>query len=335
LLKYSQLHLLPGLVPINSEIKKKQPEGPGQPLKNIPKMVWGLVAVSALIIGIMFLVSDERQLEFGKIESAEVLRIGVLPDQSPKVLRKRFASVLSYLAENLQLNCELIVPESYSDLLGLFHDQKVDLVYLGGYSYVKVRQNDQAIPLVMRRVDTRFTSLFIVNANSPAQTLDNLENKSITFGSSLSTSGHLMPRYFLQQKNINPESFFSEVRYSGAHDRTAYWVRDGVVDVGAANATTIRSMLDKKLIAPNDFRVLWETPPYADYVWAIRPQFAESFRFKVRDAFLQLSPDNADHAIVLQNLNAIGYIPADPDYFVALQSIAREIETKLVSNNVD
>jgi phosphonate transport system substrate-binding protein len=227
------------------------------------------------------------------------------------------------------------VPESYSDLLELFHDQKVDLVYLGGYSYVKAQQNDHAIPLVMRRVDTRFTSLFIVNADSPAQTLDDLENKSIAFGSRLSTSGHLMPRYFLQQKNIAPESFFSEVRYSGAHDQTAYWVRDGVVDAGAANATTIRSMLDKKLIELNDIRILWETPSYADYVWAIHSQFAEGFHSKIRDAFLQLSPDNADHAIVLQNLNAIGYIPADPDYFVALKSIVPEIEAYLASNNVN
>lgn len=283
----------------------------------------------------MFFISGERQSEIGKIESVEVLRIGVLPDQSPEVLRKRFASVMSYLTENLQLNCELIVPESYSVLLKLFHDQKVDLVYLGGYSFVKAQQMDHAIPLVMRRIDTRFTSLFFVNANSPAQTLDNLENKSIAFGSSLSTSGHLMPRYFLQQKNITPESFFSEIRYSGAHDQTAYWVRDGVVDVGAANATTIRSMLNKNLIKPDDIRILWETPPYANYTWAIHPRFAKGFHAKIRDAFLQLSPDNADHKIILQNLNAIGYIPADPDYFVALASIAREIEALLASNNVN
>ena len=294
-----------------------------------------MAAVSTLVVGVIFFMSGNNRTGIGTIESATVLRIGVLPDQSPEVLRKRFAPVLSYLADNLQLSCELIMPESYTDLLELFHEQKVDLAYLGGYSYVKARQNDQAIPLVMRRVDTHFTSLFIVNANSPAQTLNNLENKSITFGSSLSTSGHLMPRYFLQQKNITPESFFSEVRYSGAHDQTAYWVRDGVVDVGAANTTTIRSMLDKNLIKPDEIRILWETPPYANYVWAIRPHFAESFQFKIRDAFLQLSPDKADHAIVLQNLNAIGYIPADPDNFIALQSIAREIETRLVSNNVN
>ena len=285
-----------------------------------------LAAIVALTIGALLYTTYGDEPETGTIEAPRILRIGVLPDRNPEVLERRFAPVLKYLSATLQLDCELVIPESYQDLLALFHDREIDLAYFGGYSYVKARQDDDAIPLVMRRVDTRFTSLFIVNANSPLQDLESLENKSIAFGSSLSTSGHLMPRYFLQQRNINPESFFGKVEYSGAHDKTAYWVRDGVVDVGAANATTIRSMLDENLIKPNEIRILWETPPYADYVWAIRPQFAASFRTRIRDAFLQLSPGNADHAIVLQSLNAIGYLPADPDFFSRLASIASETD---------
>lgn len=285
-----------------------------------------------LILVALIFVNNEKQPETSNIESTHILRIGVLPDQNPETLKKRFEPILDYLSEKLQLSCELIVPESYPDLLQLFHDQKVDLAYFGGYSYVKARQQDGAIPLVMRRVDTRFTSVFIVSADNPVQTLERLENRSITFGSSLSTSGHLMPRYFLQQKNITPESFFSNVQYSGAHDKTAYRVRDGKVDVGAANATTIRSMLEKGLIKPTEIRILWETPPYADYVWAIRPQFSESFSTRIRDAFLQLSPDNVAHNKVLQNLNAIGYIPANPDDFLALENIARETDAMLASD---
>jgi phosphonate transport system substrate-binding protein len=288
-----------------------------------------LPGIAAFVIGVLIFAANGERSETGNIDSASIIRIGVLPDRSPEVLRQRFEPVLEYLSEYLQTPCELVVPESYAHLLKLFHARKVDLAYFGGYSYVKAHQKDSAIPLVMRRVDTRFTSLFIVNANSPAQTLENLENKRIAFGSRLSTSGHLMPRYFLQQENINPESFFSEVQYSGAHDKTAYWVRDGLVDVGAANATTIRSMLDKKVIKSNDIRILWETPPYADYVWAIQPQFSTSFHARIRDAFLQLSPDNADHAIILKKLNAVGYIPADPDFFAPLASIADATESLL------
>ena len=294
-----------------------------------------MASVAFLIIVVLFFANNQKQPETSNIESTHILRIGVLPDQNPETLKKRFEPVLDYLSEKLQLSCELIVPESYPDLLQLFHDQKVDLAYFGGYSYVKARQRDGAIPLVMRRIDTRFTSLFIVKASNPAQTLESLENRSIAFGSSLSTSGHLMPRHFLQQKNITPESFFSSVQYSGAHDKTAYWVRDGKVDVGAANATTIRSILEKGLIKPNEIRILWETPPYANYVWAIRPQFAGSFNTSIRDAFLQLSPTDADHSRILKNLDAIGYIPADPDDFLPLANIAQETDAMLAAGKLN
>lgn len=299
--------------------------------KGFNKLV--LAGIAVFIAGLLIFATNGEQAETGNVDSVSILRIGVLPDQSPETLNERYKPVLRYLSEYLQIPCELVVPDSYADLLNLFHEREVDLAYFGGYSYVKAHQIDHAIPLVMRRVDTRFTSLFIVNADSPVQTLEGLEGKRIAFGSRLSTSGHLMPRYFLQQKNIQPETFFSEVQYSGAHDKTAYWVRDGLVDVGAANATTIRSMLDNNLIGPDEIRILWETPPYADYVWAVQPEFTKDLDARVRDAFLQLSPANAEHAIILKNLNAVGYIPADPDLFAPLARIAGEIEASLPDNN--
>ena len=307
----------------------------GKPANNINKVVLALTSFSALIIAVLLAMPGTNDVTTGKTEPPAILRIGVLPDQSPEVLRKRFDPVLDYLSNTLQLSCELIVPESYEEMLKLFHDQKIDLAYFGGYSFIKAQQNDNAVALVMRLIDTRFTSLFIVNANSPIQTLENMKGKSIAFGSRLSTSGHLMPRYFLQRRNINPESFFSSIQYSGSHDKTVFLVRDGIVDVGAANATTIRSMLDNNRVTSKDIRILWETPPYADYVWATHPKFIESFNTQIREAFLQLSPENPEHATVLQHLNAIGYIPADTEYFASLATIARDSENLLNKNNLN
>lgn len=131
----------------------------------------------------MIYTSYGEKPESGTIVAPRVLRIGVLPDQNPELLKQRFEPILKYLSEKLGLPCELLVPESYLDLLTLFHERKIDLAYFGGYSYVKARQDDRAIPLVMRRVDTRFTSLLIANASSPLQTLESLEsleNRSFT-----------------------------------------------------------------------------------------------------------------------------------------------------------
>jgi len=259
--------------------------------------------VVALLVLLLLAINHDR----GKSNIAvvpETLRIGILPDQDPETLRRRFAPILKYLSVTLQIPCELRIPESYEHMLELFHKDQIDLGYFGGYSFIDARQQDRAVPLVMRRIDTRFTSLFLVNANSTAQKLEDLQGKSIGFGSPLSTSGHLMPRYFLLQMKMEPEEYFSRVTYSGTHDKTVYWVRDGVIDVGAANANTVRSMLSRNLIGADEIRILWETPPYADYVWAIKPAIDENIRRNIRDAFLELSPDVEEHKAILEALNA-------------------------------
>jgi phosphonate transport system substrate-binding protein len=286
----------------------------------ITVLIFGILSVSTLYYPLTDIDGP------GNTPLPSTLRVGVLPDESPERLRQRYEPLLDHLSEDLQIACELIIPSSYTELLTMFTERSIDLAYFGGFTYVKARQQAGAVPLVMRKIDIRFTSYFLISGDSKADSLQDLRGESISFGSKLSTSGHLMPRFFLEQQNIVPESFFDEIEYSGAHDKTAYQVRDGKVDVGAANAETIRSMLTDGRLGKDDIRILWETPPYADYVWAIRPEFDDASRTALRDAFLQLTPEIDRHAAILAGINAKAFIPADADYFEDLEKIATEAE---------
>jgi phosphonate transport system substrate-binding protein len=81
-------------------------------------------------------------------------------------------------------------------------------------TFVKAQTFLYAQPLVMRGVDTRFTTYFVTRADGPLRDCDNLvcdalAGKVFSFEPKLSTSGHLMPRHFLKaEKRIEPESFF-------------------------------------------------------------------------------------------------------------------------------
>lgn len=99
------------------------------------------------------------------------------------------------------------------------------------------------MPLVIRDIDLRFTSYFVAKADSPAKSINYFAGESFAFGSRESTSGHLTPRHFLAAQDITKE-FFRDVRSSGAHDATAYWVSDGTVTIGVLNAHIFRMMLD-------------------------------------------------------------------------------------------
>jgi len=238
------------------------------------------------------------------------LRIGVLPDESENILLERYTPLLEFLTQETGHPCEIIIPDNYEELLKTFGEGQIDLAYFGGATFVKANTEYGAVPLVMRDVDARFTSDLVV-AGEDLNTLKELQGKRFSFGSRLSTSGHLMPRHFLQVRyGVTPETYFLSVQYSGKHDLTAYRVRDGDVDAGVVNSEIIRKMFADGRLQPGDIRVLWTTPPYTDYVWAAHPQIPAVDREKIQQAFLQLSVDNPRHKAILTHLGAAGFYPA-------------------------
>ncbi len=253
------------------------------------------------------------------------LRIGILPDEDRETLINRYTPLFEYLSRETGTPYKLSVPESYGELLELFHEKKIDLAWFGGFTFVKANIIDNAIPLVMRDVDTRFTSYFLVKGDHPAENISDLKGKRFSFGSSMSTSGHLMPRYFLKEMDIIPEVFFSEIRYSGKHDLTAYWVRDGMVDLGVANHAVVNRLYEDGRLSRKEVRILWETPPYPDYVWALRPLKNKTFEIKLRDAFLSLSKTNREHVEILKGVDAGSFLPARIKDFSKLKEIINEL----------
>jgi phosphonate transport system substrate-binding protein len=249
----------------------------------------------------------------------------VLPDESEESLRKRYAGLLAHLSEQLGVPVELHVPHDYASLVSSFSGGEIDLAYFGGVTFIRAKRLHHAIPLVMRDVDLRFTSYFFARLDVPGDAVADFRGRSFSFGSELSTSGHLMPRHFLRRMDIVPEQFFASVAYSGGHDQTAYAVRDGRVDLGAANAEIVEKMQRDGRLDRGEIRIVWITPPYADYVWAARPELSEAFRRRLRDAFLSLDPGNEHHAKVLSGMGTGGFLPASDEDFALLERTMLEL----------
>jgi phosphonate transport system substrate-binding protein len=284
-------------------------------LKRISRLTCDLALV------LLFLVTGCSDRQHEAYEPV-VLRIGVLPDQGEAILRERFRPLAEHLSQALQKPFELVVPVDYADLVDQFDKGQLDLAYFGGLTFLQAHARAGAVPLVMRDVDAHFTSYFLMTAALPEVDWQGMRGLSFSFGSRLSTSGHLMPRYFLQQHGIEPESYFSDVRYSGAHDATAGLVEKGEVALGAANSQIINKMFATGRLSGQKVRILWETPPYADYVWAVRPDADQAFAQRLLNGFLSLSPINERHAQILEPLDAGGFVPASLEDFTALKEIA-------------
>lgn len=256
----------------------------------------------------------------------ELLRIGVLPDQEPQLLQQRLQPLLGYLTEKTGLPTVLVMPASYEELLKLFAQNKVDLVYFGGLTFVKAQTYHNAKPLVMREIDSRFVSYFISQGQQPKSELLEFKGASLRFGSLLSTSGHLMPRHFLKQElAIEADRYFADVSHSATHDETILAVRDGLVDVGASNANILKSMIRDGRLKKGDVKVIWQTPPYSDYVWAIQPHIPLKLERTLRNSFLSLSEANLKESQILASMGAKRFLPAGNHNFETLKNVAKNL----------
>src|SRR5581483_1617596 len=143
-----------------------------------------------------------------------------------------------------------------------------------------------------RAEDAKFTSTFIVPADSPVKSLADLKGKTFAFGSPSSTSGHLMPRYFLLKAGIDPDRDFSRVAYSGAHDATVAFVASGRAAGGVLNSSVWDKLIEKGDGNARAVKAIARTPPYYDYNWTVRGDLDSALVKKLTAAFLALDRAN-------------------------------------------
>ncbi len=254
-----------------------------------------------------------------------VLRVSAIPDESPTELQRKFAPLGDYLAKETGMEVRFVPVSDYAAVVEALAAKKVDLAWLGGFTFVqaKRRSNGAATPLVQRAEDEKFTSRFIVPLNSPAKSLADLKGKSFAFGSPSSTSGHLMPRHFLQQAGIDPERDFRNIAFSGAHDATVAFVASGRAEAGVLNASVLDKLIESGNPNAAKVRVLSTTPPYFDYNWTARGDLDPALQKKITAAFLKLDAGNPEHKELMQLQRASRYLPTRASNYDGIEAAAQ------------
>lgn len=256
--------------------------------------------------------------------AALTLRVGMIPDANPGRIVRDSAPLVQYLERETGARVALTVPLSYAAVVEALVAGKLDVAYLGGFTYVQARRRAGAVPLVQRTIDRDFHSLFITGADTGISSLANLKGKTFAFGDVNSTSGRLMPSYYLRANALPPETTFRSFIFSGGHDATALAVANGKVDAGAIDETWYRKLVEKGILDQKQVKVFWKTPGFADYVWAARKGVPHATREKFKAAFLRLDARNPGHKGLLGLLRAEKFVEARDESYDRLRKAATE-----------
>ncbi len=263
---------------------------------------------------------------FGSLTHAQqVFRVTTIPEEAATEQVRKFTPLASYLEKRLGMKVEFTPVSDYPAAVEALVNKKVDLVWFGGFTHVQaqLRSGGKIVPIAQREEDTKFQSVFIAKTDSGIKALADLKGKQVSFGSQSSTSGHLMPRHFLLQAQINPEKDFRRIAYSGAHDATIASVVSGKVDAAALDITVWRKFVGENKVDTKAVNVFYTTPTFFNYNWSMHVDTAADLRERVKKALLDLDPATAEGKEILQLNRATRYIPTTPENYKGLESAGR------------
>lgn len=267
------------------------------------------MSIRPLVVSLIVLLLARSDLSAQ--QAVKELRVSAIPDENPQEMLRIYTPFADYLAKEIGMPVKFTPVVDYAATVEGLAASKLDMVWYGGLTSVQaVRRAKGATRIVMRKEDAEFKTHFITRKDTGIRELKDLKGKTFSFGSVSSTSGHLMPRYFLLKAGINPEKDFSKFSFSGAHDATAAWVEAGRVDAGALNFLVWDKLLETKKVDTNKLVVFWTTPPYVDYVWTVRGGLDKGIVAKISKALLKLNYNNPGDKKLLDLHRTKGYIPA-------------------------
>ncbi len=279
--------------------------------------------------------AEEATEEASAPAAQQTFFLSAIPDEKITDQKVKFDKLAAYLTESLGVKTEFVFSKDYADAVTKFRNGETHLVWFGGLSGVQARM---AVPgseaIAQGKADPQYKSYFIAHKNTGLKPSPDfpaaIKEKTFTFGSPGSTSGRLMPTYFILQNNENvavDEWFTTKPGFqmSGGHVATANAVADGTYETGALNYKTYDSLVksDEK-IAQNTVKI-WTTPFYADYNFTIHPAakevFGADFFTRVQDA-LVAAPAGSD---ALKAINRESIIPAESSDFDGIKATAVEV----------
>lgn len=293
---------------------------------------WLTLVITALMVFSLAACGQEKEKETAEkkdTKTEEVFKIGAIPDQNAADLQKGMDGVAKYISEKTGLKVEFVPSVDYAALVTGFQRGEIHMAWFGGLTSVQARNLvPDAESIVQRPRDAEFQSVFITQADSGIKSLEDLKGKSFTFGSESSTSGHLMPRYFLSEAGIDPNKEFNgKPNFSGSHDTTYKLVESGSFQAGALNISVWEAAVKEGKVDTNKVKVFYTTPDYYDYNWTINSNvedvFGKGTKDKVKDALLSF---NGEQQEIVDLFQTDKFIETNNKNYGKIEQVAKELK---------
>lgn len=266
----------------------------------ITKIVGGLAAAAALAC-VPAAAQELKELNFG-----------IISTESSQHLKSEWQPVLDDMARKTGFKVNAFFASDYAGIIEGMRFGKVHVAWFGNKSAIEAvdRAGGEVFAQMVNADGTQgYYSHLIVPKDSPLKSLEdvlkNSRNLSFGNGDPNSTSGFVVPGYYVFAKNkLDPKTSFKVVR-SANHESNALAVANRQVDVATNNSENLGKIQERLPEKFREIRVVWTSPLIPLDPLVMRKDLPDPAKQKVKDFFYTYGQGGAQEKENLMKLSKL------------------------------
>lgn len=273
--------------------------------------------------------AEETASAEGEACAPEIAEIdfGIISTESQANLQELWEPFLAKMSEDMGRPVNGFYATDYAGVIEAMGAGKIQIAWYGGKSYIEAAKRSGAeafaqtvasdgtkgyyAHLITNKENPIVSEIDLENGNGDKYVIDNAGDLTFAFNDPNSTSGFLVPSYFVfGQNGVNPQEVFSELIFAGSHEATAQAVANNQVDVATNNSESMSRLQETDPEAFKQVQIIWTSPIIPSDPIAYKSDIPECLKEQFKEFFY-----NIDDETVLGPLDWAGFDPAsDTDW---------------------
>src|SRR5690554_5640217 len=241
-------------------------------------------------------------------EPAQQLNFGIISTESSQNLKAQWDPFLADMSKKTGMDIRAFFAPDYAGIIQGMRFDKVDVAWYGNKSAMEAvdRAGGEIIAqTVAANGAPGYWSILIAHKDSPINSVEDMLAKAgeLTFsnGDPNSTSGYLVPGYYVFAKNdVDPKKIFKRT-LNASHEVNALSVANKQVDVATFNTEGLERLEATNPDKAKQLKIIWKSPliPADPIVW--RKNLPEATKEKLLTFFTEFG-DKPEEMEILNNL---------------------------------
>ncbi len=243
---------------------------------------------------------------------AQEINFGIISTEATQNLKQDWEPLIKDMEKQTGMKVTAFFAPDYAGIIEGMRFNKVHVAWLGNKSAMEAvdrASGEVFAQMVSADGSQGYYSHLIVHKDSPINTLDDIlkNGKSLSFGNGdpNSTSGFLVPGFYVFAKNqIDPRTHF-RVSRSANHEANALAVANKQVDVATNNSENLEKVQNRYPEKFNDIKIIWTSPLIALDPLVMRKDMPAASKAKLKQFFYSYGKTDAREKEVLMKISKL------------------------------